>query len=92
MAPAITPEQKNEIIELMVGGGKIAAIKKYREITGMGLKEAKEAVEALGASLAEENPSQYAAMQEASKGGCASVILVGFLLGLGWVASHQILG
>lgn len=38
-----------EVVELVRAGNKIGAIKVYREITGMGLKESKEAVEAIQA-------------------------------------------
>ena len=38
-----------EVVELVRAGKKIEAIKLYREITGMDLKEAKEAVEAIAA-------------------------------------------
>ncbi|MGP3977309.1 ribosomal protein L7/L12 [Streptomyces sp. 8N114] len=37
-----------EVIELLRNGKKLHAIKRYRELTGEGLKEAKEAVERLG--------------------------------------------
>lgn len=36
-----------EVRSLALGGQKIEAIKVYREITGLGLKESKEAVDAL---------------------------------------------
>jgi sugar lactone lactonase YvrE len=38
-----------EVVELVRAGNKIEAIKLYREITGMGLKESKDAVEAIEA-------------------------------------------
>ncbi|MEZ6034048.1 MAG: ribosomal protein L7/L12 [Planctomycetaceae bacterium] len=46
---------KNEIRQLLASGNKIAAIKRYREQTGVGLAEAKAAVESLeaGGSLTE---------------------------------------
>jgi len=44
---ATDPEQ--QILELLAAGKKIAAIKLYREQTHVGLKEAKDAVEALAA-------------------------------------------
>ncbi|MGZ3424747.1 MAG: ribosomal protein L7/L12, partial [Polyangiales bacterium] len=44
----------NEIAAILATGGKISAIKRYREITGVGLKEAKDAVEALEARLKDE--------------------------------------
>jgi arabinogalactan endo-1,4-beta-galactosidase/ribosomal protein L7/L12 len=40
---------ENEIVSLLEGGKKIGAIKLYRERTGVGLKEAKDAVEAIAA-------------------------------------------
>ena len=40
---------ENEIRELMASGDKIAAVKRYREQTGVGLAEAKAAVESLEA-------------------------------------------
>jgi ribosomal protein L7/L12 len=41
------PEPNEEIQDLLARGNKIEAIKRVREATGMGLKEAKEYVEAL---------------------------------------------
>ncbi len=40
-----------ELRDLIGAGRKIAAIKRYRELHGVGLKEAKEAVEAIQATL-----------------------------------------
>jgi len=45
--PGISADQEQQVKELATNGNKIAAIAQYREITGVGLKEAKEAVEAL---------------------------------------------
>lgn len=42
---------EDAIPRLLVGGHKIAAIKVYRRLHGVGLKEAKEAVERLAATL-----------------------------------------
>lgn len=36
------------VLELVRQGNKIAAIKQYREETGLGLREAKDAIDALG--------------------------------------------
>ena len=46
-APATLPPEslKQEVVEMLQANRKIGAIKLYREQTGMGLKEAKEAVE-----------------------------------------------
>jgi sugar lactone lactonase YvrE len=42
-------ERMKEVVDLIHRGNKIGAIKVYREITGMGLKESKEAIEAIEA-------------------------------------------
>jgi len=47
----LTDSQRNEIKDLIKRGSKIEAIKIYRESTGVGLKEAKDAVEAIEAEL-----------------------------------------
>ena len=54
-----------EILRLVRNNGKIAAIKRYREETGLGLKESKEAVERLAA---------LHNLQAAGGTGCATVL------------------
>lgn len=56
----------SQVLEELQSAGKIAAIKLYREQTGMGLKDAKEAVEALGA--------KHGII--AARSGCAGVLLL----------------
>ena len=68
-------EEKAELARLILSGNKIPAIKFYREATGDGLKEAKEAVEVLEAEMRDEFPEKFGA----EAGGCASVLLVGFI-------------
>ena len=64
-APSATPFEQ-ELLDLLRQGRKIEAIKRYREATGVGLKEAKDAVEALAARHG-----------IAAKGsGCAGVVLI----------------
>ena len=46
-SPSRFGELSDEVRQLLQGGNKIGAIKRYREETGVGLREAKEAVEAL---------------------------------------------
>ncbi len=67
-----------EIISLLQGGKKIAAIKLYREKTGVGLKEAKDFVEALAADQRIAAPA---------RSGCLSVILLVVLIVICAVAS-----
>ncbi len=43
----LPPAEEPEIRRLLAAGKKIEAIKRYREATGLGLKEAKDAVEAM---------------------------------------------
>jgi ribosomal protein L7/L12 len=50
-APATNGDLANEIAALLARGQKIEAIKRYREYTGTGLREAKEAVEAIERQL-----------------------------------------
>ena len=45
--PGISIEQERQIRELIAQGQKIAAIKRFREMTGTSLKDAKDAVEAI---------------------------------------------
>ena len=66
-------EQIEAIEAALVSGGKIEAIKVYREATGKGLKESKEFIEALIAKLAEHDPETYGKL---TKGGCASILMV----------------
>jgi len=64
-------EADDEVLKLLRSGRKIAAIKAYREQTGVGLKEAKDAVEALAAQRGiAPRPS-----------GCAGVVLLAILIG-----------
>src|SRR4051812_46719261 len=65
-APRPAAEFEAELLALLRQGKKIPAIKQYREHTGVGLKEAKDAVEAL------------AARHNIAAGGCAG--RVGVLL------------
>lgn len=57
-------EAMEQIVESLRQGNKIQAIKEYRELTGSGLKESKEAIEALIEKY--EIPM---------KSGCASLLL-----------------
>ncbi len=74
-------EWEADVLTLASRGKKIEAIKLYREATGVGLKEAKEAVEALMSEQGIDSPGS----------GCASVLLAVFLLlGLGWGWAWQV--
>jgi ribosomal protein L7/L12 len=45
---SVSAAEDPRLIELLQTGNKIGAIKLYRELTGAGLKEAKDAVEEMG--------------------------------------------
>ena len=67
-----------EIASLLQGGRKIEAIKRYREATGVGLKEAKDAVEAIAAQHNIVAPP---------RSGCLGVVLLATTLLLSAAAS-----
>ena len=68
-AAEASAEADDDVLQLMHDGKKIAAIKVYRERYHVGLKEAKEAVEALA--------SQHGIAAQGS--GCTAVVLLGFV-------------
>lgn len=76
----LTPEQNQKISDALASGRKIEAIKLYRQATGAGLKEAKEAIEALLPKLIEQDPTKFQKLA-AGGGGCASLILLLLVLG-----------
>lgn len=67
-------------------GNKIAAIKEYRRITGVGLAEAKEAVESMPLNPNEASSSSANLPSNAAqKSGCFGVLVVAGSLGVaGW--------
>lgn len=72
MSMDLTDSQRNQINGLLQRGSKIEAIKIYRESTGVGLKEAKDAVEAIEAGL--EPRAAGANDPFAKKSGCFGVV------------------
>jgi ribosomal protein L7/L12 len=82
----IPEEDAKKMTEFIFAGQKIAAIKMYKEATGLGLKESKDIIDALEKQLREECPENFA---HAARTGC-SVVLVGGLLA--FAAATGILG
>ncbi|AHF91137.1 50S ribosomal protein L12 [Opitutaceae bacterium TAV5] len=92
----LTPEQTAQLASLLRQGNKIGAVKQCRIFTGLGLKEAKDAVEALEAKLRAESPEQFAAPPASSAepglrqkpagclGGAAALLAVTAGI-LGWI-------
>jgi ribosomal protein L7/L12 len=75
-SPSRLPDAVRKSIEANLFAGRpIPAIKTYREATGAGLKEAKDAVEAMEADLRKTSPRRFSAPQ-ANKAGCLTMILL----------------
>ena len=72
-------EQATLLKEALFAGNKIFAIKFYREQTGAGLKEAKDAVEMLETELRAASPGRFTKPPAAV--GCSRAVLV--LIGIG---------
>lgn len=85
MPNPIPDDQITALQELIFSRRKIAAIKLYRELTGEGLKEAKEAVEDLERSLQTLSPEKFSA--PAKGRGClgAAVACVGVAGAIFWI-------
>ncbi len=72
--PSTASYSDGEIVSLLKQGEKIQAIKLYRDRTGAGLKEAKDAVEALARDRGITPPS---------RGGCMGAVLLAATVGAG---------
>lgn len=77
--PEPTEEEIREITNAIIEGRKIEAIKRYREISGVGLREAKEFIETLTAKLRKSHPQKFES-SPAPKTGCLPVVIVVLLL------------
>jgi hypothetical protein len=79
MTNPLPDDQRSALSELIFQQRKIEAIKLYRESTQVGLAEAKEAIEALEASLRKDFPDKFVA---APKGkGCFGVAAIVCIVG-----------
>jgi hypothetical protein len=81
MIPQIPEEQVAAISTAIFSGNKITAIKLYREASGLGLKESKDAIEALETSLRAQYPDKFSASPKGK--GCGTAVV---LFGLGSLA------
>ena len=72
--------------ELLFKGRKIEAIRVYREISGLGLKESKEAVEELEKLLRAQSPEKFSSPPR-GKGclGAAAAICVCVVVTVAWI-------
>lgn len=74
----LTEQQRQAVNEAILGGRKIEAIKIYREATGVGLKEAKDAVEELEKGSRQNKPEKLTL--RTGKSGCLGVVAAVALL------------
>jgi len=74
MQPNLSNAQRDAIQTEIFAGKKISAIKAYREATGAGLKDAKDAVEAMEAQLRTSSPGRFTAAP--AKAGCLPMLLL----------------
>jgi len=79
----LSDEQRNEITELLFIGHKINAIKVYRTATGAGLKESKDFVDALEASLMQTMPERFEIINITGPSTSFVVTLLLVILGVG---------
>lgn len=77
-AALVPDDNADEMTQAIFAGQKIQAIKLCREATGLGLKDAKEYVEALQSRLRAESPEKFTSA--AARAGCGAVVLLGGLL------------
>ncbi|MBL9203789.1 MAG: ribosomal protein L7/L12 [Opitutaceae bacterium] len=86
MSQPLSSEKLAAIQSLIAKGQKIEAIKLHRELTGMGLKESKEAIEAM-AEAPGGDTSTSLVVKPKGKGclGAAAVLCLGGTAGLVWL-------
>ena len=70
----LTGEQMEKIEDALNAENKIGAIQLFREYTGMGLKESKEAVEDHIKRLIERDPEKYGHLLSAGSTGCFGIL------------------
>lgn len=88
MSNPLPEDQVARLQEYIFSRRKIEAIKFYRELTGVGLKEAKDEVEQLEASLQNTFPEKFTASAKGK--GCAGAAAILCLSAAGlvyWLAS-----
>jgi ribosomal protein L7/L12 len=78
MPDPIPEEKMTALMDLIFRGRKIEAIKLYRELTRLGLKEAKDEVDAIEATLRKDAPEKFTAAPK-GKGcfGAAAMLCLG---------------
>jgi hypothetical protein len=75
MNPAVPDQILAELRTALFRGEKIRAIKICREATGLGLKEAKDMIEALEADLRAKEPESFMAGPTPPRAGCIGILV-----------------
>jgi hypothetical protein len=83
MPSPLTDAQLNAISDALRAGEKIQAIKLHREATGLGLKQAKDEIDAIEAGLREKFPDQFPAANRAAGKGCLGAVVFLLTAGVG---------
>ncbi len=77
MPKEINDEKRKEILDHLLNGRKIQAIKEIREVTGCGLKESKDFMDELQREIKEKYPDKIVATNST---GCGCLVLIGFVI------------
>ena len=78
----IPDNKQTELREALFAARKVEAIKLYREATGLGQKEAKDAVDAIEAALRRESPEKFTVGPAEGGWLAVAVVLLVFLTAL----------
>jgi hypothetical protein len=80
MPPPLSDAAMKSLTDALLAGRKIEAIKIYRELTGLGLRESKDEVEAIEARLRAQFPDKFPVAAQ-GKGCLTAVVMVALLIG-----------
>jgi ribosomal protein L7/L12 len=80
-SPERSKEAMDRISQALLSGRKLEAIKHYRELTGQGLKESKDAIDTIEGSLKKDNPGAFTEKPKSS-GPVFAVVLALIVAGI----------
>jgi hypothetical protein len=76
MANELSDADREQVLAELFAGRKVSAVRLYREATGEGLKESKDAVEAIEAELRATLPDRFATPPRATSGCLPAALLL----------------
>ena len=76
----LTDDVRQQILNALIAGRKIEAIKLYRAATGKGLKEAKDFIDLLVEKMAEHDPELLKNDQSGCLGNAVVALMIGGLV------------